>query len=518
VADPQPTAVAGELLEIRGLVKQFTSTRALDGVDFTARRGEVHALLGENGAGKSTLIKILAGVHRPDAGAIRFGGRPVDPSAETLPIAFIHQDLGLADTMTVAENISLVAGYSRRLGLIDWAGCAEIARQALASIGSPLPPEARVSDLSIADKSLVAIARALAVRADLLVLDEPTASLPETDVARLLRILRGLAARGIAILYVTHRLDEVFRVADHVTVLRDGRSVFTGRLADTTHAQLVHCIVGRALDQMFVSPRPPTDEPVLTVRGLRVRHAGPISFMVAAGEVVGLVGLRGAGHDTIGRALFGDIVAHDGEASLNGQPLQPRTPAEGVRMGVGLVSAKRREESLAPSLSVRENLFPNPGMMGVAALQPMSPTRESRKAASLLARFSVRPRETERPVITLSGGNQQKVVVARWFEAGVRLLVLEEPTYGVDVGSKAEIYALLQDALDRRLAVLLVSSDFEEVAGVCHRALVFDRGRVVAELPRSELSVSRLTALASSGESGASMAALPAAEARIDRR
>jgi ribose transport system ATP-binding protein len=490
---------AGPLLVIEGLVKQFIGTRALDGVDMTIRRGEVHALLGENGAGKSTLIKILAGVHKPDRGTFKLLGRVVDPDTDPLPIAFIHQDLGLVDTMSVAENISLVSGYSRRVGLIDWAACARVAEEALKLIGSTIPPGTPVADLSIADKSLVAIARALVVKADLLVLDEPTASLPETDVARLLTILRSLAKRGMAILYVTHRLDEVFRFADCVTVLRDGHSVFSGPLSGISHAELVFRIVGRALDEVFVRPPVPSAAPALVVRDLVVRHAGPVSFTVASGEVLGLVGLRGAGHDVIGRALFGDIAPRGGDAVLGDNLLRPRSPLQGVRMGVGLVSAKRREESLAPALCVRENLFPNPRMLGLAMFSPMSPGREIRRANELLNRFSVRPRETERPIITLSGGNQQKVVVARWFEAGVRLLIMEEPTYGVDVGSKAEIYALLQHALDRNLAVLLVSSDFEEVAGISHRALVFDRGRPIAELGRGELSVSRLTALASGG-------------------
>jgi ribose transport system ATP-binding protein len=487
------------LLSVSGLGKRFTGTLALDSLNLEVRAGTIHALLGENGAGKSTFIKTLAGVYRPDQGTILWRGRPVEPVTDALPVAFIHQDLGLVDTMTVAENISLVAGYPRRFGLVRWGDARRRAARALAALGSRLDPEARVGGLSAAEKSIVAISRALAVQADLLVLDEPTAALPEADVANLLKILRGLAARGMAMIYVTHRLDEVFRVADEVTVLRDGRKIATAAVADTTPGQLVKWIVGRALDEVAARPATPGARTMLVVDGMRARNAGPVSFTLAAGEILGLVGLRGAGHDTIGRALFGDIPIAAGEVRLDQRPFRPRDPAEAMHRGIGLVSAKRREESLAPAMTVRENLFANAAAAGAPMVSPMWPNAERRRAARTLAGLAVRPRDPERTMATLSGGNQQKVVLARWFEIGVRLLILEEPTFGVDVGSKAEIYAFLQRALDGGLAVLLVSSDFEEVATIAHRALVFDRGRVAAELPRGEISIARLTEIAAGG-------------------
>jgi ribose transport system ATP-binding protein len=488
------------LLEIRRLTKSFTGTLALNAVDFDVRAGEVHALLGENGAGKSTLIKILAGVHRADAGEIQLSGRAVDPTTETPPITFIHQDLGLVDTMTVAENIAIVAGYPRRNGIISWRGAREAAVAALARMGGGVDPDARVRDLPQAEKSIVGIARAMAIKCDLLVLDEPTAALPEADVARLLQVLRRLRNDGLGIVYVTHRLDEVFRIADRVTVLRDGRRIATERVEDTSPTALIHNIVGRSLSDLFVRPSAETAGTVLSIENLVVGDVGPLSFKVSAGEVVGLVGLRGAGHDVVGRAIFGDAKIASGQISLLGEPLQIREPGDAIRRRIGFVSSKRGEESLAPSLTVRENLFINPVTTGTKLLGPIRPAREQARSQRVLHRFSVRPPDPDRVITTLSGGNQQKIIVARWMEAGSRLLVLEEPTFGVDVGSKAEIYQLLQDALDGGLAVLLVSSDFEEVAGICHRALIFDRGRVKAELNRSDLTIAKLTAFASGAE------------------
>jgi ribose transport system ATP-binding protein len=491
------SAAEPALLEVRRLTKRFTGTLALDSVDFDVRAGEVHALLGENGAGKSTLIKVLAGVHPADAGEVRLRGRAVDPLFEKLPITFIHQDFGLVDTMSVAENVAVLAGYPRRRGLISWRAARAAAEDALQRMGGGVDPEARVGDLPAAEKSIVAIARATAVRRDLLVLDEPTAALPEADVARLLEVLRRLRGSGIGIVYVTHRLDEVFRIADRVTVLRDGRRVATDAVADTTPQALIHNIVGRSLAELFIKPPATTGDTVLTVRDLVAREAGPVSFSVAAGEIVGLVGLRGAGHDTVGRAIFGDVPIAAGTVSLRREPLHLGAPRDAIRCGIGFVSSKRGEESLARSMTVRENLFINPVTAGTRLLQPIAPAAEQARSRRVLQRYAVRPPEPERVIATLSGGNQQKVVVARWMEAGSRLLVLEEPTFGVDVGSKAEIYRLLQEALDQGLAVLLISSDFEEVAGICHRALIFDRGRVAAELARTELTIARLTALAS---------------------
>ncbi|PZQ83059.1 MAG: sugar ABC transporter ATP-binding protein [Ancylobacter novellus] len=484
------------VIAIRGWSKRFLGTQALDGVDLDLRRGEVHALLGENGAGKSTLIKMLAGVYAPDSGEVRLDGEAVWPGAVRLPIAFIHQDLGLVDTMTVAENVALIAGYPRCLGLIDWTATRRAAVNALSVLGSDIDPNRAVGELTAADKAIVAIARSLALKVDVVVLDEPTAALPENDVAKLLDCVRRLREGGVAVLYVTHRLDEVFRIADRVTVLRNGRRVSSEPIGALDAAALVHRIVGRPLEEVFVTPLARSGATVLDVEDLRADMAGPVSFRLQAGEVLGLVGLRGAGHEAVGRALFGDLPLSGGQVRLDGRVLDLSSPHAAARQGIGFVSSKRREESLANGLTVRENLFPDALLTGGGAFVPVLPARELARAREVIDRFSVRPRDSEATIATLSGGNQQKVIVARWLIASRRLIVLEEPTLGVDVGAKAEIYALFQKALDAGTSVLLISSDMEEVTGISHRALVFNRGRIAREVPREELSVPYLTALA----------------------
>ena len=488
------------LLAVRGLTKRFTATLALDRVDFDVRAGEVHALLGQNGAGKSTLIKILAGVHRADAGAIRFNQRDADPTRERGPIGFIHQDLGLVEWMSVAENIALQTGYPRSaLGLVSWGQAREAARRALAVMGADIDPDAPISSLPAAERSLVAIARALALKSQVLVLDEPTAALPEHDVERLIATLRRLRESGIGVIYVTHRLDEVFRLADRVTVLRDGRKVATIDIAGATHDDLVRMIVGRSMSDAFMRPPPARSEAVLSLEGVASAGVGPVDFRVAAGETLALVGLRGAGHHAIGRAVFGQSPLTSGVARLDGAPFAPRDAAEAMKLGVGFISSRRAEESIAANLAVRENLYLNPTASGVGVIEFVPRTRERAKADAAIARFSIKTASAEEPVITLSGGNQQKVVVARWMLADAKLLVLEEPTIGVDIGAKAEIYRVLADSLSRGMAALLISSDFEEVVRISHRALVFSRGRVVSELSGEALSVAKLTAAAAGG-------------------
>jgi ribose transport system ATP-binding protein len=481
------------------LVRRFGGTLALDGVDLDVNQGEIHALLGENGAGKSTLIKILAGVHRADAGQVALNGREVDPLRETLPIAFIHQDLGLVDTMTVAENVALVIGYPRRFGLIRWSVARRNAEDALCALGVRIDPSARVVSLRAADRSLVAIARAFAMSTDVLVLDEPTAALPETDVKQLLDVLDGLRNRGLAIIYVTHRLDEVFRIANTVTVLRDGRKVAGGSVGDFDARSLVEAIVGRRLSELFARAGAPEQEVLLDVRDLVTVGAGPLSLRVHRGEVTALVGLRGAGHQAAARAIFGGQPRALGTVRIGNRYVPAANPAAAVEAGIGFVSSNRGEESVAMNLSLLENLFVNPAacpnqpsLVGLAA--------EISRAQIALRRCEVRPPQPERIISTLSGGNQQKVVLARWLETSAELLILEEPTFGVDVGSKAEIYRLLAQAAERGKGILLVSSDLEEVAGIAHRALVFDRGRIVSEVKGEDLTIERLMELTGGGQ------------------
>jgi len=496
-----PRVPRGPLVRIRGLTKRFGRTLALAGVDLDIERGSILALLGPNGAGKSTLVKTLAGVYHADEGEVTVAGQPLGTHAASRSMSFIHQDLGLIEWMTVAENIALVTGYPRRHGLVSWRQTRERCAEALGIIAGHLDAGARIADLAPAERSLVAIARALATQAELIVLDEPTASLPAADCARLFDVLHTLRDRGHGIVYVTHRLDEVYEVAATFAVLRDGRLISSGPLADHSPARLVHDIVGHepAIRPRgrLPAPAPAPGPVVLSLDGVRTENTGPVSLELRAGEILGMVGLTGAGHQHLGRALAGSRPILAGRAMLDGRPYTPRTVAAAVDSGVGIVTANRQEEGCAAELTVRENFLANPRAGGLPALRWISPRRERTEATALIERFSVQPRDSEAQIATLSGGNQQKIMVGRWLRVSRRLLVLEEPTAGVDVGAKAEIHRLLDEALADGLAVLLISTDFEEVAAVCHRALVFVHGTVTAELTGKALTVAELTRAAS---------------------
>jgi ribose transport system ATP-binding protein len=350
-------ATAEPILSFRGVTKRFGGTLAVHEIDLDFRRGEVHALLGANGAGKSTLIKLLAGVHEPDSGAIylRSGGadQRIDHVLPRPPMAFIHQDLGLVDWMTVAENVALVGGFPKRHGLIDWRAVERRASEAMQSLGSDIDCRLPVSRLPRTERSIVAIARALAVPSEVLVLDEPTASLPESETARLFDVLQRLRGQGVAIVYVTHRLDEVFRLADVVTVLRDGATVRSSPVSQTTPAELVRLIVGRPPAEVFMAPAQSQAATVLDVQDVQVGRVGPVSFGVRAGEIVGLAGLRGAGQNAIGRAVCGIEPITGGTLVLAGRRLDlSRREAAAIAAGIRFITSNREAEGLAPSLRV----------------------------------------------------------------------------------------------------------------------------------------------------------------------
>ncbi|MCB8880056.1 sugar ABC transporter ATP-binding protein [Acidisoma cellulosilytica] len=494
-------------LRFDGLVKTFGGTHALKGVSFDVPRGEVVALLGENGAGKSTLIKILGGIVRADQGTVSIDNVPYRHRVQSAGgtghrVAFIHQDLGLIEWMTVAENMSLAEGFAAKpslFGAIDWRRTEERATEALARVGCDIDPGSRVHSLSRTEKSLVAIARALVVDCDFLVLDEPTASLPANEVERLFAAIRTLKARGVGMIYVSHRLDEIFRIADHVVVMRDGALIGQKPVAETTSDELISWIVGRSNLSLFEKAPLRPGPTRLSVRHLTTPNAGPVSFDLHEGELLGLVGLRGAGQEEVGRALFGTL-PHRGEILLDGQPPDLSSTRAALKAGIGLMARDRAEESIAPSLSIRENAFLNPGAAGRGLFQPMTRRAETAAARSLGASVGLSPNDPDLAIEGLSGGNQQKVVVGRWLATGRKLLIAEDPTAGVDVGAKAEIYRLIARALDAGLAVLVVSTDFEEIAHICHRALVFNRGQIIAELKDNALTTEALIASASASE------------------
>ncbi|MCW2991770.1 MAG: Monosaccharide-transporting ATPase [Solirubrobacterales bacterium] len=476
-------------LEVTALSKTFEGQRALREVDFDVRPGEVHALVGQNGSGKSTLIKILAGFEVPDEGAsarigdteLRLGDAAAAAEAR---LCFVHQDLGLIDTMSVAENIALATGYTtRRGGRIDWRRERQRARDALDVLSSTLEPDAIVGDLAPVQRAAVAIARALSLAEDggsFIVLDEPTASLPRTEAERLFEIVRGLAGRGMGVVLVSHHLDEVLGVADRVTVLRDGARVASVAASELDREKLATLIVGREVAAHVPADREAAPAATLAVQDLHGDALAGVSFQVSPGEILGLAGIIGSGREEIAPMLFG-YRALEGSVRVADRDVPPSDPQAAIAAGLALVPADRARDGLILDMTVGENLT-------LGDLRPfwrggrLRHREEREDVLGWLDQLDVQPRRPEALVHTLSGGNQQKVLLAKWLRLKPEVLVLDEPTQGVDVGAKVEIYAAVEAAAATGVAVLVSSSDPEELALLCDRVLVLRRGTVAAEL------------------------------------
>lgn len=480
-------------LTVRRLRKVYGGTVALADIELDVRAGEIHGLLGENGAGKSTLVRLMAGVESADGGSLSYFGSelPHRFSPEVVAdhgVAFIHQNLGLIDDLSVAENIALASGYAHRGPFIDWRGTRRRALRALDTMGVAIDPDARVGDLPVALRSVTAIARALVRDARLLVLDEPTATLGKHEVDTLFAILRRLRDGGVAIILITHRLDEVLAVTDRVTVLRDGRVTGVRRSADATERDLVRMIIGADLP-----PRPERSsrlgDAVVTFDQVIAGSVGPLSFEVRGGEVVGITGLSGAGHTMVPQVLFGLEPVRRGRLVLEGESFAPASPADATQRGLSLVPADRNGAGAVPTMDLRENLNLNPRQRWTQALR-RSP--ESQTAGELLREFDVRPPVPAAEFSTLSGGNAQKVVLARCLSSSPRLLVLEEPTAAVDIGARAEIHHRIRRIAESGPAVIVVSSDLEEIEQVCDRAIVMERGVVRGVLEGASVTASGL--------------------------
>ncbi|WP_409238230.1 sugar ABC transporter ATP-binding protein [Streptomyces sp. PA5.6] len=490
-----------ELLRIESIRKTFPGVVALDSVDFDLRRGEVHVLLGENGAGKSTLIKMLSGAYRPDSGRIFAEGREVRingaQDAERLGIATIYQEFNLVPDLTVAENIFL-GRQPRRFGLVDRKKMEADADELLQRVGVDVSPRAKVRELGIARLQMVEIAKALSLDARVLIMDEPTAVLTSEEVDKLFAIVRTLRADGVGIVFITHHLEEIAALGDRVTVLRDGRSVDQVP-ASTDEDELVRLMVGRSIEQQYPRERPDPEDPgppLLRVDGLTrdgVFH--DISFEVRAGEVVGLAGLVGAGRTEVARAVFGADPYDGGSVDVDGERLPRHDVNAAMGAGIGLVPEDRKGQGLVLDASVRENL-------GLVTLR--SATRaglvdlkgQERAAARIAEQLGVRMAGLGQHVRTLSGGNQQKVVIGKWLLADIRVLILDEPTRGIDVGAKVEIYQLINELTASGHAVLMISSDLPEVLGMSDRVLVMAQGRIAGELTAEEATQDAVMALA----------------------
>jgi ABC-type sugar transport system ATPase subunit len=477
-----PDAVAAVTLE--GLGKSFPGTRALDGVDLTVQSGEVHAVIGENGAGKSTLLLVLAGVHAPDAGRLLVCGEPVafagPRDAQRAGIGTVFQDLSLIDGLSVAENV-LAGRPPGRLGLVDRRRMAAEAARLLALVGADLPPDARVGSLGLGARQLVEIAKALSLDARVLLLDEPTSTLSRAEAAALFGVLDRLRRHGVAILFVSHRLHEVLEIADRVSVLRDGRLVGTWPRAAIDIDLAVRSMVGRPLGELYPTRTGTAGPPGLQARGLARAGLGPVDLDVRAGEIVGLAGLEGAGRTRLLRLLGGADRPEAGELRVHGRPVRLGTPWRAARAGVALVPADRQREGVFPTMTLRRNLVAGT-LPQVSRFGFVRARAERRLAARLVTEVGVRAADLDQPMATLSGGNQQKAVLARFLARRPRVLLVDEPTRGVDVGARADLHHLLRRVADGGTAVLLASSDLPELLGVADRIAVMADGRLSAVL------------------------------------
>ncbi len=497
-----------------GIVKQFPGVRALDGVDLDVREGEVHCLLGQNGAGKSTLIKVLAGAHQPDEGHISWRGEPVslaDPQAAMgLGIATIYQELDLVSGLTVADNIFL-GRESSRFGITRPAVANRTASQLLTRLGHPeIRPTAEVGSLSAASQQMVSIARALSQDAKLIIMDEPSAVLDNEEVERLFGVIRDLKAHDVAVVYISHRLEEIRQIGDRITVLKDGRTVATGLPArDTPTREVITLMTGRTIEYVF-PPRGTAPEaaaaPLLEVEGLGLDgQFDDVSFSVHPGEIVGLAGLVGSGRSEILETIYGAHRPTAGTVRLAGKRLRPGDVAAAVAAGVGLAPEERKSQALILDDSVYRNITVS-SLGRFARVGFLSGGAEKAAARAQVEALDVRPADVARIVRTLSGGNQQKVVLARWLLRDCRVLLLDEPTRGVDVGARSEMYALIRDLADRGVAVVVVSSEIPEVLGLADRVLVIADGAVVAEAPADALDEHRVLDLIMEGTPHAGVA------------
>lgn len=477
------------VVEMRSIEKRFPGVHALKAARFDLKPGEVHALMGENGAGKSTLMKVLAGIYQPDAGEIRIAGQPValsDPrAAQAAGIGIIHQELSLMNDLTAAQNMFIGREPRKRFGRLDESRLNQQAAEIFAGMRLKLDPQAIVGSLTIAKQQMVEIAKALSFRSRILIMDEPTAALNDAEIADLFSIIRALKADGVGIVYISHKMDELKRIADRVTVMRDGEYVDTVPAADTPMSKIITMMVGREVkDEAPSIPDTRANPVALEVRGLtRGRQIRDVSFSLRQGEILGFAGLMGAGRTEVARAIFGADAIDAGEILVHGKPQRIRTPNDAVRAGIGYLSEDRKHFGLALSMDVRNNIalaslksfLKFPGRLDERSMKSV--------AEDYIQKLGIRTPNDTQEVKLLSGGNQQKVVIAKWLLRNCDILIFDEPTRGIDVGAKAEIYQLLQSLSESGKAIIVISSELPEIMRLSHRIAVMCEGRLTGILP-----------------------------------
>jgi ABC-type sugar transport system ATPase subunit len=494
-----------DFLALKGIDKSYGGTHALRSVDFSAHSGEVHAVVGENGAGKSTLMKILSGATQMDAGEIYIDGNHVDLSspfhAHHLGIWTVYQEFSLIPRLSVTENILVGRLPTRSKGWVDWTAAHQKAQEILDEIGfGGLDVRQPVSSLSVSFQQVVEIAKVLIEKPKILILDEPSAVLSQDELEKLFLIIRKLRDNNNLVIYISHRLDEVFEIADRITVFKDGKQVGTVKPQETNQSELVKMMVGRELKEIYPQRTPKEAEVILRVAGLQSGNSfHDVSFDLRRGEIVGMFGLVGSGRTQIGRCLFGADPITSGRIEINGKVFQPKSPRDGVTIGIALLTEDRKRDGLVMNFSIMDN-------MGLASLPRFSRKtwidllRLRKSSQKKIKELDIRPSDVARLVKTLSGGNQQKVILAKWLLTEANILILDEPTRGVDVATKAEFYQIMGQLADEGLAILMISSELPEILGMSERVLVMRHGAIVGQFNRQEATEERLLAYAAGVE------------------
>ena len=491
-------------LRLEGIVKTFPGVRALDGVSFSVLPGEVHALMGENGAGKSTLMKVLGGIYQPDEGRIIVAEEPVTMrsplEAKAKGIVFIHQELSLAEELTVAENIYLGELPRKRFGLVDWKRLFERTDAILEKLKVGFDARTIVGTLSIANQQMVEIARALTVDAKAVIFDEPTASLTDAEKVVLFDVIADLKAQGVGIIYISHRMEEIFRITDRISVLRDGQYRGTLNTAETNEDDVTQLMIGRKLDLSRNASQHELGDIAIEVRNLSCGDLfQDVSFHVRRGEVVGFYGLVGAGRTEIARTIVGADPRQAGRVLLQGEEIVTASVREGIAHGLGYITEDRKGEGLVLGLSIEENVT-LPNLRAIARGMLIDRRRSQAMANECVERLKVRTPSVAQAVANLSGGNQQKVVIGKWLARNCRVLIFDEPTRGVDIGARAEIYSIIEELAEAGVGILVISSDLPELLGLSDRVLVVHQGRLAAEFSRQEATPEKVISVAFTGE------------------